>query len=379
MVPSGTERKRFQPPEHRRRQLSREPSGAEDPKAMRYDFSAHFLRILPPDTSFGEAWESLCFDLLRRDMGAGAVMRLNPPDKGVDLLARSTSEAYQCKSDERGAFGTLNARSSVDSLRAAVSHKEDLFWSRYRFSTNANYSGTAVAKILAEAQALGISRSQLDFLGPEHWDDLCTRYSKAVHHRFNYRVSASHEDVVEAFRKAKYFDRFISEYDEKIRADDFPVVITNNRTAIEIEIPFSRELSVENFLDVGKVLLGISLDRMNYPDLGTSAGPSISVTIDRRAQPFSKKIVDLPISPGEPLNIWIKVVWRDEPDDKGADPEQMRMAFQCLRSNFEYDRLLNIERPRSDSDRRQLTVSRTEQAIQGMTWSTVHEKLGDAT
>lgn len=344
---------------------------------MWHDFSAHFLRILPPDTSFGEAWESLCFDLLRREMGPGTVMRLNPPDKGVDLLARSVSEAYQCKSDERGALGTLNGGSTIDSLRVAVSHKEDLSWSRYRLSTNANYSGSAVTKILAEAETLGIPKSQLDFLGPEHWDDLCVKHPDAVQNRFNYRISASREDVVEAFRKAKYYDRFVREYEEEIRADDFPIVITNNRTAIEIEIPFSRELSVENFLDVAKIFLGISLDRMNYRDLGTSAGPSISVTIDRKAQPFSKKIAELPIGSGDRLNIWIKVVWRDKPDDDATAPEQMRTMFYCLRANHEYARLLTLERPKSDSDRRQLTISRTEQAIQGMTWSAVHERIGN--
>lgn len=304
-------------------------------------------------------------------------MRLNPPDKGVDLLARLRGEAYQCKSDERGALGTLDHGSSVKSLQSAVAHKEGLGWSSYLFSTNANYSGTAVIKILGEAKELGVPDSQLKFLGPEHWDDLCINHFDAVKHRFNYRLSLGYDDVIAAFKKAGYFYRYVAEYGQKIRADSFPLVITNNRTAVEIEIPFSRDLSVENFLDVGKVLLGISLERMNYPDIGTSAGPSISVTIDQRPQPFSKKIGELLIGPGESLNIWITVVWRDKPDDEGADPKQMRILFFYLSFSNKFERLLNLRRPSSAGGRRQLTVSRTEQAIQGMIWSRIHEMLGD--
>jgi hypothetical protein len=36
---------------------------------MRYDFSSAFLIIKPPATSFGEAWEHLCTDLLAAEHG----------------------------------------------------------------------------------------------------------------------------------------------------------------------------------------------------------------------------------------------------------------------------------------------------------------------
>jgi FMN phosphatase YigB (HAD superfamily) len=36
---------------------------------MRYSFSAEFMRVLPPDTTFGSAWESLCFEPLAPKLG----------------------------------------------------------------------------------------------------------------------------------------------------------------------------------------------------------------------------------------------------------------------------------------------------------------------
>jgi len=114
--------------------------------AMKYDFSAQFLRILPPDTNFGEAWESLCFDLLCAKLSDYGLMRLAPPDRGVDILSRRLQQAYQCKSDERGAFGSLSADGSIDSLNTACKHRKHLGWDSYSFCTNANYTGAALTE-----------------------------------------------------------------------------------------------------------------------------------------------------------------------------------------------------------------------------------------
>ena len=54
--------------------------------------------------------------------------------------------------------------------------------------------------------------------------------------------------------------------------------LPNNRTALEIEIPFAGALTVENYLDVAKQVLGLSLDRTTYSELGTSVAPCVSVT-----------------------------------------------------------------------------------------------------
>lgn len=340
---------------------------------MRYDFSAQFLRVLPPDTNFGEAWESLCFALLSYELGHKGLTRLQPPDRGIDIWHRLKSRAYQCKSHQQGALGNLDAIESINSLKMAFQHKASFEWHSYCFATNANYTGAAFEKILDEAVNLGLSKNQIEHLGPEYWNGLCEKFSEKISDRFDYRVTATTDQVIDAFRKARYFDRYVQEYEQKIKQANFSLVITNNRTPIEIEIPFSPDLCVENYLDVAKELLGISLEWTNFPDLDTSAGPSLSVTIDRKAQPFSTKIGHLPIKPGERLQLWITIAWRDKQKDDGVSIDNARdtLWYHCLN--------LEMIRPRQryadEASRRQLTVNRKEDIIQAMIWQGVHSLL----
>src|SRR6185369_6610445 len=133
---------------------------------MKYDFSSQFLRVDPPDTSFADAWESLCYALLDAELKDTSLIRLRPPDKGVDILHRSARRAYQCKTDERGAFGSIGSTESINSLKAALAEREALNWSSYSFATNASYTGFAFTSIKNVALELGLQDERIDFLGP---------------------------------------------------------------------------------------------------------------------------------------------------------------------------------------------------------------------
>jgi hypothetical protein len=225
-------------------------------------------------------------------------------------------------------------------------------------------------KVLEQAKALGMVLEQVKFLGPEYWDSLCTKHEPAVRDRFDYRLQATTDQVVDAFRKARYYDRFVAEYEEKIRKGHFSLVITNNRTPVKVEIPFSPELTVENYLDVAKQLLGISLEWTNFGDVGTSTGPSVSVTIDRKAQPFRTKIEDLPLKAGDELQIWLTVVWRDE-EQKVAIKDEDTLLYARR-----YD--LELAKPRTRfsmtvAERQKITVERGEAILQGMIWKASRE------
>ena len=115
---------------------------------MKFDFSAQFLRVNPPDTSFGDSWESLCFALLDAEFDDPSLIRLRPPDKGVDILHRNEQKAFQCKSNEQGAFGSMSANESIKSLNTAFSQKKLLSWETYAFAANANYTGSAFTSII---------------------------------------------------------------------------------------------------------------------------------------------------------------------------------------------------------------------------------------
>jgi hypothetical protein len=66
---------------------------------MKYIFSAQFLKVQPPDSTFADAWESLCHDLLRLECPGEECLRLLPPDRGVDVLLRKKGQAIEA--DER--------------------------------------------------------------------------------------------------------------------------------------------------------------------------------------------------------------------------------------------------------------------------------------
>jgi len=328
---------------------------------MKHDFSVHFLRVLPPDTNFGEAWESLCFALLQAETRDSGLTRLAPPDRGIDILHLSSHRATQCKSHEQGAGGSLPAEESVKSLRTAWAHRGQLGWTTYCLATNAHYTGNGFEKIVEAATALGLRREYLEHRGPEYWDELCVKHSARVRDRFYYRITADEQQVLDAFRAAGYYDQHVAEFREKICRAGFRLIITNNRTPVEISIPFSPELTVENCLDVAKTMLGVSLNWTNFGDLNTSARPSISITIGRKAQPFSKKIAELPISAGDSLELWITIVWEECQRRNAETIHSLRML-----TSQDEDR---AEVPHIRLSRAETTIARKEAIIEDMLWT----------
>lgn len=282
---------------------------------MKYIFTSQFLKITPPATSFADAWEFLCLDLLRASSPQTQYQHLLPPDRGVDILASSLKQAFQCKADERGAFGTAPKQASIDSLRTAVAHAKNLGWAEYRFATNADYSGNAVEEIHAVAAELGIDRSKIEFHGPQYWSDLCEKHLQHVQHHLDYRLQVTEAEVIEAFRKARYFDSKVAAYQTLIANGNYQLQLRNNRTPLMLCLPFSPDLTIEHCVDVAMQLLNISLDSRAYADLGTSARPSISIVVDRVPQGFSKKIGDLSEDEISRLELWIKVIWKDETEE----------------------------------------------------------------
>ena len=332
---------------------------------MRYSFSAEFLRIVPPDTTFGNAWESLCFDLLAAEYGLQGLLRLNAPDGGIDILRRPTATAFQCKSDERGAFGSLSATDSLKSLKAAADVRPEIAWQCYTYATNANYTGHAIKSILAEGSSLGIQMGDIEFLGPEYWDVMCLRHFERVRDRFDFQVAVTEAQVVEAFRKARYFDEHVDKFAGLISRDHLVLKIKNNQTPVELEIPFSPDLTVENCVDAAQELLGVSLKWTNFADLGTSFGPSISLTVDRRGQSFTQTIGEVQAANGgKDIVFWITLVWQDKKQSDGLDSDQLRhLAFRRGESSLVLDRSAV-----SAADRRKHTLHRAEAMVQAMIW-----------
>lgn len=279
-------------------------------------------------------------------------------------MASSLKRAFQCKADERGAFGTAPKQASIDSLRTAVAHAKGLGWDEYRFATNADYSGNAVEEIYGVAAELGIERSKIEFHGPQYWSDLCEKHLQQVQHHLDYRLQVTEAEVIEAFRKARYFDSKVAEYQALIENGNYQLQLKNNRTPLKLCLPFSRDLTIEHCVDVAMQLLNISLDSRAYVDLGTSARPSISIVVDRVPQGFSKKIGDLSEDEIGRLELWIQVIWKDEtqePRQKDANYE-----FTCM------ERTIGLATVHGSSAQRgQETIKRFEHDLQMGMWGSL--------
>ena len=335
---------------------------------MRHTFSAEFLKVSPPATSFGEAWENLCLSLLRAEMSDPTIIKLAPPDRGIDLLHPGVKTAYQCKSNERGVFGTIDAEQCIDSLRRAVDAQKDIPWIHYSFALNAPLSGIGFGKILQFAALARIDTTSISFLTPDYWDDLCERHRAQIERFFDYRVFVSEAEVIEALRKARYYDEVVLRATEQLRATSLQLTVSNNRTPVELVLPFSGEMTIEQLLDVVKETLGLSLSWANFPDLGTSCGPSLSMTVDRTAQPFRLKLSELTEEQRAKLQLWIKLVWRDEVRKDGDPVDGTRLYL------YHYDRSLSrLEEGRgvSRSDRGKVTLERMNVILQASIWKSL--------
>lgn len=333
---------------------------------MRHTFSAQFLKIVPPATNFGEAWENLCVCLLRTDSGDNNIMRLGPPDRGIDILGQTTRTAYQCKSSEQGVFGTIDPRDCVSSLERAIDAKKDISWRHYAIALNAPLSGVGFSKISNVAKSRGLKESALSILSPEYWDQLCGRHTEAIRHLFDYRVFIPETEVIEALKKARYYDRFVQQAMQQMKTDPLDVTISNNRSPVELTLPFSGEMTVEQLLDVAKSVLGISVDWANFPDLETSCGPYLSMTVDRVAQPFKRKLSELTPDQRAKLQLWIKLVWRDKLE---TDEEH----FDGTKATFSLGRMIVVsgERPESERERGRVTLDRMEAIVQTKIWQSL--------
>ncbi|WP_437960383.1 hypothetical protein WME76_48360 (plasmid) [Sorangium sp. So ce119] len=328
---------------------------------MKYIFNTQFLKVQPPATSFGDAWELLCLDLLRASDPDGDYLHLMPPDRGIDILHKSAAEAYQCKSDERGALGTIPAAPTVESLRTAVEHWNTFEWLQYRLATNAEYTGRGVEEILKVAEELGVGKRSILFLGPDYWSELCDQHLSKVQSRLDYRLFFTEEQTIDAFRKARYFEHKVKEYERLIKDKGYVLDLANNRTPVRLQIPFSLDLTVEHCLDVAMSLLGLTLRREEYADLRTSASPSISITIDRVSQDFSKKLAEYTDEERQKLSLWITIVWSDElsSDTKRSTREMHEFVTGLRDVNIDY------------VDRRAMTIRRFERSLEETMWTAV--------
>ena len=140
------------------------------------------------------------------------------------------------------------------------------------------------------------------------------------------------------------------------------MVVKNNRNPVELKIPFSPDLTVENLVDAAQQLLGIRLEPINFSDIGTSARPVISLVVDRKKQAFKQTIREVQDNnPDKDFVFWITLVWKDETESDGDSGDRSMKFITLYDANLHRDQL-------PQADRKNKTLERAERLIQTMVW-----------
>lgn len=319
---------------------------------MKYNFSTDFVKVIAPDTSFADAWETICYTLLLCEYGEQDIIKLKAPENGIDIWRPSNLSAYQCKSNEHGYKGTIDMTKVIQSLSSALSVKELYKWHKYIVCTNASITGSGYEKLLEYNKLKGMSESDVKILQADHWSKLAEKHIDSIKQYLDYRLLVTEDELKCAFEKARYYDQYIHQYMATVSAAPVNIKLTNNRTPICIELPFSPDLTIKQLLEVAKVFFNIDMNKRQYPELGTSASPSVSLLYNGQAQSFNKKIGEVICDGNNSFEFWIKIVWRDYREDSS----DKTLELKYVTSGEEY------------ANRGQSTIRRTESLYQENMW-----------
>ncbi len=342
---------------------------------MRYDFSHHFMRIVPPDTSFSQAWESICAILLRAELGPEGLIPFSPPDYGIDILHRPMKRAYQCKSTAEGAGGTIDGREAASSLETAYKHQHSLDWVIYAFATNAYFSGVGIEKILLRAKGFDLNPDLIEFLGPDYWDQLCCKHSILIEDRFDYKVSAAEKKVLEAVLeiiKEEYGrNSSLGELIASLEQQGSTVTFTNNMTELKIELPLSLDLPIERYLGLLSALLRLSVEWINFRDAQGSMLPNLSIRLNGREVSLGATLRDVGYKVGDHVELNIQAATLSAPTLGGTDESEI-----YLRLGVSDETITKISRTILETPGAESLAVRATATLQTMIWMGARLLLG---
>ena len=292
--------------------------------SMKFNFSSDFVKVISPDTSFADAWETICYTLLKEEYHEKDILKLKAPENGIDIWRPQNKYAYQCKSSEIGFRGSMNITKITDSLESALSVRDTYEWCKYMICINASITGSGYQKLIEFENINSLPKSDVEVLDAEFWSELAEKHVASIEQYLDYRLLVTENEVKSAFEKARYYDKYVSQYMSAINSTPISIKLSNNRTPICIDLPFSPDLTIENLLDIAKAFFNIDMDWRQYPGLGKSAAPSISLLYNGKPQGFSKKISEVIEQGNNEFELWLKIVWRDGTD---KDNTTMKKTF----------------------------------------------------
>src|SRR5258708_869644 len=143
---------------------------------MNYYFYPPFF-VIDPQTSFDEAWEVFCCEMLNLDNSTNLIRRRVPPDLGADLLWDEERTIFQCKSVINGDSSDLDISKIKQSIDRAKENQVSLGWQKYVLCTNVDLTGS-------QEQKLREYFPGILFRTPIYWTSLCKKFSQHASYRF---------------------------------------------------------------------------------------------------------------------------------------------------------------------------------------------------
>ncbi|MBI5091106.1 MAG: leucine-rich repeat domain-containing protein [Candidatus Hydrogenedentes bacterium] len=160
--------------------------GIEDPWLRDFGESHLYppLFVIEPQTSFADAWEVFCCDVLNRYEKTDKIYQRTPPEGGVDLYWAEKKIAYQCKSVEESS-GKFSVTKAEKSLRSALLTREKLPWVKYVLCSNVALTGH-------QEQQLRDICPEIELLTPRFWIPRCREQSRTLGSRFHTTLRETH-------------------------------------------------------------------------------------------------------------------------------------------------------------------------------------------
>jgi hypothetical protein len=133
-----------------------------------YDFSPRVF-VIEPQTSFHEAWEVFCCEMLNLHFDTTEICRRTPPDRGVDLHWAKRRMAWQCKSVGGERSPKFRTDGAMKSMKDALKSQTNPLWEKYFICSNVDLTGSQQDKLRRVIPGV-------EFLTPTFWTSVCRKH-----------------------------------------------------------------------------------------------------------------------------------------------------------------------------------------------------------
>jgi hypothetical protein len=268
---------------------------------MEYHLYPPFFEIAP-QSSFDEAWEAFCADVLNLSKNTREIRRRTPPDLGVDLLWPTQRVAYQCKAILYGKAGDLPVPKIISSIKRALEKKKDVGWEKYVLCVNVDPTGPQEAKIKA-------ALPEIEFLTPSFWLPECRRFSDAMKERFRLLVRVA-ESTIERAVDETFLNDYASRLRVSLKETPLTLRVFSNRRKEVFHVPASRNMTVDDFLEVLMRLFRLPGSK-SYSEDGCSVSLSYALVVDDKKTSLDQRLGDVGLKDESVVTLWKTMVFRD--------------------------------------------------------------------